>query len=1148
MASSFWPVLRCHSSSCVLGLLLVAASGFVAGNSWVLAQSPVEFCSQPDHDFGAQGEPEVSFAVVIVPPGGPVGDIEVDLDLTHSSIDHLEVELRAPTGETVRLHDLGTLGFSDNDILLTYRDLGVPSGSQPYNSGCPMQPSGDGPGGNPDTLGSLVGLDREGVWTLIVRDVVAPGGSGAFNSWCLRIYDQPQPPPVLGPVGFGWSTLFPSYDITWQNTGLYDDIEVLVDGMFFTSLPATATTYVLSGFDFLPHEVCVRGRVGGVAVCRATCGWVAFGTPDLAVCDTPQLLVDDSTQIATIQVGADFPIGDLRVPLRVTHPDPSELIVEIASPSGTTVRLHDSGGDRLPNLDLTYWDLGIPLGVQRSCECFGVPDGPGRLTDFLGESTQGVWELRVTDSDPQGVAVLQDWCLDFYVDSPPFAVSGLSCAPGMGVGTVDVQWALTTTYDELRVYVNGNLEAALAGTETSYTTLAVPQVGEVEVCIEPVLGGFAGRSVCCATVISLEEPLNLLCTSAPGSAVAELSWTAPIPYDSVQISVNGVTEAVLPGGTTSYTTLPGIFGEVFQIEVQGAQQGVFTLPTACVAALPPPVTFEATACSATNAAIDSSQLLVQESVAVGVPLSVDLVEVDLSLGYPAASFLTVDLTSPQGTTVRLHDLGGGSAPLELTYSGFGVGNGSVAHDCRCRMQASGDDMGPLGDMLSEFQGEAAEGDWQLEVMTSFPLDGNLRRWCLRVAGSCGIAAPTQFQCDRLGDQVTLTWVAASTYDEIRVLRDGVPIATLPPGATSYTEVVPFGVQEYRVAGVVAGCGAMSSPCLQARGVEDVIFRGELPLGRVDSVFALQQSLEQLGHSVVVIDRFDEETWSGVGEQVERLWMILGTFPHHHVLTQSEGTLLAELHTGDLGLDGTPDLDPLPIYIEGNDVWSVGPATPFAAYDGVEDTTAERGDNSLSLVVGADSGTVDFTGLLGGYFQDQTGNEYTDRLLPSGATAGAPLDLGGPAAGVVWNEPGGTYAVGIYYDSDFAPVLSQSFELGGYSSVLTTLVHAYVDALTPAGISEDDFQRGDVDGSGALQLNDPILLLGYLFGAMPTLNCFDAGDLNDDGANNLADAILLLGFLFTPGQPAPPAPSPGQCGPDPSLDALPACDYPASACP
>ena len=63
------------------------------------------------------------------------------------------------------------------------------------------------------------------------------------------------------------------------------------------------------------------------------------------------------------------------------------------SHSGTTVTLHDNGGDRQSDIDLIYSDLGGPNGDSPfNCGCRVAPSGPGALADFLDSDRDQVIE------------------------------------------------------------------------------------------------------------------------------------------------------------------------------------------------------------------------------------------------------------------------------------------------------------------------------------------------------------------------------------------------------------------------------------------------------------------------------------------------------------------------------------------------------------------------------------------------------------------------------------------------------------------------------------------------------------------------------------------------------------------------------------
>jgi hypothetical protein len=83
---------------------------------------------------------------------------------------------------------------------------------------------------------------------------------------------------------------------------------------------------------------------------------------------------------------------------------------------------------------------------------------------------------------------------------------------------------------------------------------------------------------------------------------------------------------------------------------------------------------------------------------------------------------------------------------------------------------------------------------------------------------------------------------------------------------------------------------------------------------------------------------------------------------------------------------------------------------------------------------------------------------------------------------------------------------------------------------PGGGLETPFLRGDADGSGRINVVDPIALLGVLFGnARPKFDCDDLLDVTDDGRIDVIDSLYLLRFVFSLG-PDVPAPFP-RCGRD-----------------
>ena len=69
------------------------------------------------------------------------------------------------------------------------------------------------------------------------------------------------------------------------------------------------------------------------------------------------------------------------------------------------------------------------------------------------------------------------------------------------------------------------------------------------------------------------------------------------------------------------------------------------------------------------------------------------------------------------------------------------------------------------------------------------------------------------------------------------------------------------------------------------------------------------------------------------------------------------------------------------------------------------------------------------------------------------------------------------------------------------------------AAVPRGATV--FRRGDADASGAMDLTDALVVLGYLFRGAAALPCQKAGDVNDDGNDDTnydrrAEVLIRVG--------------------------------------
>jgi len=136
------------------------------------------------------------------------------------------------------------------------------------------------------------------------------------------------------------------------------------------------------------------------------------GRLSYASTDTPISIPDNGAIQSVIEVPGGFCSADVDVVLDISHTFKGDLIVDLMSPDGTTVRLHNRSGGGTNDLMETYDDDGDGIN----------PDGPGTLADFVGSAASGDWTLTISDNAGSDVGTLNSWSLRI-------GVSGDGCPP-----------------------------------------------------------------------------------------------------------------------------------------------------------------------------------------------------------------------------------------------------------------------------------------------------------------------------------------------------------------------------------------------------------------------------------------------------------------------------------------------------------------------------------------------------------------------------------------------------------------------------------------------------------------------------------------------------------------------------------------------
>lgn len=162
-----------------------------------------------------------------------IADVNVGLDVTHTWIGDLIVDVQSPGGPTVRLLDQpglplvnATFGCNDNNIFATLDDE-AGSAAEDACSGVEATPGISGtftPTGN---LSDFDGLTADGTWTLVISDN-AGADSGTLNDWSLEIACATTADLSLTKVGTNTGGGTGVYTLTVTNNGPDDDTNVVV--------------------------------------------------------------------------------------------------------------------------------------------------------------------------------------------------------------------------------------------------------------------------------------------------------------------------------------------------------------------------------------------------------------------------------------------------------------------------------------------------------------------------------------------------------------------------------------------------------------------------------------------------------------------------------------------------------------------------------------------------------------------------------------------------------------------------------------------------------------------------------------------------------------------------------------------------------
>ncbi|MGE3166959.1 MAG: choice-of-anchor tandem repeat NxxGxxAF-containing protein [Planctomycetota bacterium] len=540
----------------------------------------------------------------------------------------------------------------------------------------------------------------------------------------------------------------------------YDGIRVYLDGVEVADLAAGSSSFVTPAVaNGSRPQVCVVPYIGTDTAPVRCCSIFALIPPDFEACrfEQPAFVVGPLASYSeTVTLATGATIDQVEVAVNIDHSS-SFLVgidpLEVTSPQGTTVRLHDGNGSG-PSLRAIYSDLGRPNGAPFEAGDLMQPTGPGALGDFQCQEAAGVWTLDLTNASAVSTPIVEDWCVRVFERTVSCIepVTRVTCSVAASGDRFDLSWQLpaSRTYDAIRVFVNGVPVIDLPGNSQSFQTTAVAETGAATFGIVGLVGTIGSDPAVCTGLIIL-SPDVAVCSVPP-------------------------TPVVIPANATYIDTV----------------------------------------------------LVARATLIRAVQVTVD---VGHTTGF-IAGIDPLEVSSPAGTTVRLHAGGGALDPLGLhaTYADGGRRNGPPF--------SAGDPMQPSGPgTMADFGCEMALGPWTYRLTNSSSLSQPIQEgWCLGLFEQSDprlvcCEAPVQVQCSSAfcaaGD-VVVTWSAASSYTQLELIRDDGGLETviaLAPTDVSYSDLGLRGGVTYTYR-LRAYCGSGGAPvesasCSVTHGVPPV---------------------------------------------------------------------------------------------------------------------------------------------------------------------------------------------------------------------------------------------------------------------------------------------------------------------------------------
>lgn len=420
-------------------------------------------------------------STLTIPYTGSINDVNVlGLDISHSWVGDLDIELISPNGTTVSLINDACDFQSSSGMLIGFDDAGLTNGTYPCDpdDGLLYQPDG--------SLAAFNGENAQGVWTLRITDDFTGLDFGTLNGWSLALCIGGDNKIIANADAGNCDVVVavptPAFSDNCAGATVVNDYNNTSDASDTYPVGTTVVTWTVTDTSGNTNTCQMEIVVTDIELPSITCPGDITIDNDPSMCDavvtypdptatdncplplfeqfefnTPTDIPDGNpsgisipisvTGISGTAMGTDVFLGS--VCLDISHTWVGDLIISLESPDGTVVELVNRagfpdllfgcGGDNIQ----ACFEPGTGNPAESVCDDLPAIGGTYTgVTDLValedGSDPNGTWTLFISDNESLDTGDVNNITLKFLTPSgsPDIVqVSGLPSGSAFPIGT-----------------------------------------------------------------------------------------------------------------------------------------------------------------------------------------------------------------------------------------------------------------------------------------------------------------------------------------------------------------------------------------------------------------------------------------------------------------------------------------------------------------------------------------------------------------------------------------------------------------------------------------------------------------------------------------------------------------------------------------